>query len=49
VTIRVFMEFAPLDRLVGVLSQQLSPAPTRTGFTAVEWGGAEVEAPATAP
>jgi hypothetical protein len=49
VTIRVFMEFAPLDRPVTVLPQPLSPAPARTGFTAVEWGGAEVEAPATAP
>jgi hypothetical protein len=49
VTIRVFMEFAPLDRPVAMLPQPLSPAPARTGFTAVEWGGAEVEAPATAP
>jgi hypothetical protein len=46
-TIRVFMEFAPLDRPVTVLPQRLSPAPARTGFTAVEWGGAEVAAPDT--
>jgi hypothetical protein len=47
VTIRVFMEFAPLDRPVAMLTQQLSPAPVRAGFTAVEWGGAQVPAPDT--
>jgi hypothetical protein len=47
VTIRVFMEFAPLDQPVAVLPQRLSPAPVRAGFAAVEWGGAQVPAPDT--
>lgn len=37
--IRVFMDYQPLDHYVEVVPQKLS-APTRTGFTVVEWGGA---------
>ena len=40
--IRVFMAWKPLDEAVEVLPQSLS-APERRGFTAVEWGGAEVK------
>ena len=38
--IRVFMAWRGLERLVDIASQTLT-APERTGFTAVEWGGAE--------
>lgn len=40
--IRVFMAWQGLDRPVGIEPQTLTP-PDRTGFTVVEWGGAEVE------
>ena len=40
--IRVFMAWQGLDQPVEVEPQTLT-APKRTGFTAVEWGGAEVE------
>ncbi len=41
--IRVFMAWQGLDKLVEVEPQTLT-APERTGFTAVEWGGAEIGA-----
>ena len=41
--IRVFMAWQGLDRPVEVEPQSLT-APERTGFTAVEWGGAEIGA-----
>ena len=37
--IRVLMEYTPLDEPVDVPEQNLTPAPERKGFTAVEWGG----------
>ena len=37
--IRVFMAFKPLTTPVEIAPQTLE-APARTGFTAVEWGGA---------
>lgn len=40
--IRVFMAWQGLDQPVEVAPQTLT-APERTGFTAVEWGGAEVK------
>lgn len=36
--IRVFLEFEGLDKFVSLKPQKLS-APTRSGFTLVEWGG----------
>lgn len=39
--IRVFMAWKPLDEFVEIEPQELF-APERAGFTAVEWGGAEV-------
>lgn len=39
--LRVFMAWKPLDAPVEVPAQEL-PAFARTGFTVVEWGGAEV-------
>ena len=39
--LRVFMAWKPLERAVDIEPQTLT-APERTGFTAVEWGGAEV-------
>ncbi len=42
-TIRVLMTYKGLDEpLAGVKEQQLPDTPTRTGFTAVEWGGSEI-------
>lgn len=41
--IRVFMAWQGLDQPVEVEPQTLT-APNRTGFTAVEWGGAEIKA-----
>lgn len=38
--IRVFMAYRPLEKAVEIAPQTLT-APERTGFTAVEWGGAE--------
>lgn len=40
--IRVFMAWKPLDEAVEIEPQELF-APERKGFTAVEWGGAEVK------
>ena len=40
--IRVFMAWKGLDQPVGIEPQALT-APVRTGFTAVEWGGTEVD------
>ena len=40
--LRVFMAWKPLDKAVDIAPQTLS-APARTGFTVVEWGGAEVK------
>ena len=40
--LRVFMAWKPLEREVDIAPQTLT-APERRGFTAVEWGGAEVE------
>ena len=40
--IRVFMAWKPLDEFVEIEPQELS-APERKGFTAVEWGGAEIK------
>ena len=39
--IRVFMTWKGLEQPVEIPAQELT-APTRTGFTAVEWGGAEL-------
>lgn len=39
--IRVFMAWKPLDALISVPEQSFV-TPKRTGFTAVEWGGAKV-------
>ena len=39
--IRVFMAWRALDEPVEIAPQALT-APARTGFTAVEWGGAEI-------
>ena len=39
--LRVFMAWKPLGKAVDIQPQTLS-APERRGFTAVEWGGAEV-------
>lgn len=39
--LRVFMAWKPLEREVDIAPQTLT-APERRGFTAVEWGGAEV-------
>ena len=39
--IRVFMAWQGLEAPVEVRPQTLTPTP-RTGFTVVEWGGAEV-------
>ena len=40
--IRVFMTWYPSDEAIDIPAQELT-APARTGFTAVEWGGALVE------
>ena len=40
--LRVFMAWKPSDKAVDIQPQTLI-APQRTGFTVVEWGGAEVE------
>ena len=39
--IRVFMAYQPLEKPVEIPAQTLT-APQRTGFTAVEWGGSQV-------
>ena len=40
--LRVFMAWKPLTKAVEIAPQPLT-APERTGFTAVEWGGAKVQ------
>ena len=40
--LRVFMAWKPLTKAVEIAPQTLA-APERTGFTAVEWGGAKVQ------
>lgn len=45
--LRVFMAWVPLDSPMEVAAQELT-APERTGFVAVEWGGAELRADALA-
>ena len=40
--IRVFMAYTPADTFVEIPPQTLT-APTRNGFTVVEWGGTKVE------
>ncbi len=40
--LRVFMAWKPLESPVEIPAQDL-PAFQRTGFTVVEWGGAEVK------
>lgn len=42
--IRVLMQYAPLDAPISVEPQKLE-TPTRSGFTAVEWGGAQIRLP----
>jgi len=37
--IRVFMDWKPLSEPISIAPQILPPTPSRTGFTAVEWGG----------
>ncbi|HIY07000.1 MAG TPA: hypothetical protein H9844_07990 [Candidatus Evtepia faecigallinarum] len=39
--LRVFMAWKPLDEPIQLPAQTLT-APQRTGFTVVEWGGAEL-------
>lgn len=38
-TIRVLMDYRPLDKPIAVKEQQLTPPLQRKGFTVVEWGG----------
>ena len=40
--IRVFMAYKPAEKPVEIEAQELD-APERTGFTVVEWGGAEID------
>lgn len=40
--IRVIMDYKPLDAPIAVTEQKLT-APTRTGFTVVEWGGTQIK------
>ncbi|MBI2464523.1 hypothetical protein HYV64_00100 [Candidatus Shapirobacteria bacterium] len=37
-SIRIFLDFAPLDQPISLIPQELS-SPARQGFTLVEWGG----------
>ena len=39
--LRVFMAYQPLDEPIEMEPQQLEPF-IRTGFTVVEWGGAQI-------
>lgn len=41
-TIRILMLFSPLEQPISIQEQTLTPAPARTGFTVVEWGGSQV-------
>jgi hypothetical protein len=38
-TVRLFMDWRPLNAPIAIAPQQLGPTPARTGFTVVEWGG----------
>lgn len=40
--IRVFMAWKPLDEVMDIPAQELTP-PERTGFTAIEWGGSKID------
>ena len=40
--LRVFMAYQPLEYPIRVLPQKLETV-ERTGFTLVEWGGAEIQ------
>ncbi len=40
--IRVFMQYKPSDYRIDLQEQTLPKAPSRSGFTAVEWGGKKV-------
>ncbi len=42
-TIRIVMEFKPLDKPIEIKEQQLPSTPERKGFTVVEWGGTEIQ------
>ena len=42
-TIRIRMIFHGLEQYETVQEQILEPAPERSGFTLVEWGGSEIE------
>ena len=39
--LRVFMAYKPLENMIRILPQKLQTT-QRTGFTLVEWGGAEI-------
>ncbi|MDO4791559.1 MAG: hypothetical protein Q3999_03640 [Buchananella hordeovulneris] len=41
--IRVYMVFSKASPSTSVPAQSFAPAPVRTGFTAVEWGGSELD------
>ena len=41
--IRVLMLYKPLEKTIDVDEQQLNSAPSRDGFTLVEWGGSKLE------
>jgi hypothetical protein len=41
-SIRIFLDFAPLDNPISLIPQKLS-APVRRGFTLVEWGGLRIK------
>ena len=41
--IRVLMLYKPLEKAIDVNEQQLNSAPSRDGFTLVEWGGSKLE------
>lgn len=41
--IRVYMVFSKAQASTSVPAQVFGPAPVRTGFTAVEWGGSELD------
>ena len=41
--IRVFMAYMPVDHYIKINEQKFDDIPERTGFTVVEWGGAELD------
>lgn len=41
--IRVYMVFSTVEGAISVPTQKVGPAPVRTGFTAVEWGGTDLD------